>query len=505
MEDLKTLISLLSVQKIKQIEILTEGAELSPKTKALYEAIRDGDINSDEEAAQLLYNTDEKNSAYRKLKYRLNQRLINTLFFIDVQEYSRSEYQKAYGKVMKNWAAFQILLDKGVKNTAVNLAESILKSALKYDMLEISFLVLKDLKFQYGLFIDNKYKYQKYSNQFVEISELLYIKIRSEDIYLILAREILNSNNYQYTTEIQQLEQEIEQIRANDKIYKSYNITYYILQSAYYVTIIKNDINEQLAISNTAIDYFLSMNHFSNIAIFSFTEKKGVALLGLNKYDEALDCFDKCLEYIPTKGGVAWHYIHNYLFAAYILQKKYDLAYDVISIIINNPGFIKLNESYREPWYLKEAFIHFLIKIGRITPSESDSNQLRAFRLSRFNNEVSKFSKDKRGLNITINIIQMLFLIIDEKYDAVLDKLTALRQYNFRYLKRPEYSRSSNFIKMLLKIPEGDYKAALIRKKAEKYYDELINNPSDFSEHTLSLEIIPYEQLWEEILSIFPE
>ncbi|NNF22026.1 MAG: hypothetical protein HKN67_08795 [Saprospiraceae bacterium] len=128
---------------------------------------------------------------------------------------------------------------------------------------------------------------------------------------------------------------------------------------------------------------------------------------------------------------------------------------------------------------------------------------MRTFRIGRFLNDVDKFARDKRGLNITINIIQMLFLIIDEKYDDVLDKLAALKQYNFRYLKRPEYARSSNFIKMLLKIPEANYEPDLIRSKAAKFYDNLVSHTSDFSEQSMSIEIIPYEQLWKEILSIF--
>jgi hypothetical protein len=164
-----------------------------------------------------------------------------------------------------------------------------------------------------------------------------------------------------------------------------------------------------------------------------------------------------------------------------------------------------MTDSFKEPWYLKEAFIHFLIRVGRIDVEKSNASKLRPFRLGRFMNEVTVFSKDKRGLNITINIIQLLFLILDERYDDVLDKLNSLKQYNFRYLKRPEYIRQSSFIKMLLKIPDGDYRASKIREKADRYYQLLLDNPSDYSEQALSLETIPYEQLWEELLSVFPD
>ena len=110
---------------------------------------------------------------------------------------------------------------------------------------------------------------------------------------------------------------------------------------------------------------------------------------------------------------------------------------------------------------------------------------------------------DKRGLNITINIIQLLFLFVEENFDKALDKLNSLSGYNSRYLRRPEYIRPNSFIKMLIKIPDGHYKADLIEQKAAKYYQLLLDNPCDYSEHALSIEIIPYEQLWNEILEMF--
>ena len=90
MEDVKALVNLLSIQKVKQIEIITENAEMSPMTRQFYEGVRDGLFEDDAAASNALYGDNENNPAYRKLKYRLKQRLINTLFFIDIQEYSKT-------------------------------------------------------------------------------------------------------------------------------------------------------------------------------------------------------------------------------------------------------------------------------------------------------------------------------------------------------------------------------------------------------------------------------
>lgn len=505
MEDIKALVNLLSLQKVKQIEIITEDAEMSPMTRQFYEGVRDGLFEDDAAASIALYGDDENNPAYRKLKYRLKQRLINTLFFIDIQEYSKTNYEKALHRSLKNWSAFKILLDRGLRKTAVDLIETVLKNSIKYDLVELNLLILKDLKFQYGIYIDNKYKHGKYSQMYLQYKHIYDLKSSVEDHYVYLANIIVNSKTYEYDSNIKAIERKLNELDSEIEGIDSYYLKFYFYNALSFAAIIKKDNNQLLRLCERAISYYSAKSGFSPLALYQFYQKKGIALLSLKDYSEAEKILNYCFSFNPKEGSVSWQFNYNYLFTTQILKKDYLAAYEVLSKVVNNTGFRGLNENFRETWYLKEAFIQFLISIGKINPDDSDAEPLRGFRLSRFMNEVPVFAKDKRGLNITINILQMLFLIVEEKFDEVLDKLAALRQYNFRYLKRPEYKRSSSFIKMLLKIPEGDYKAALITKKSDKFYQELLENPSDYSEHALSLEIIPYEQLWDEILIMFKD
>ena len=505
MEDLITLVKLLSKQKIKQIEIITEDAEMSPKTRALYEGIRDGMISNDEDAMQLLYGDVDNGTAFRKLKYRLKQRLVNTLFFIDIQAYSKSQYQRAHANALKSWSAYNILIDKGLRPVALEFAENALKLCLKNDLLNLSLVILKELKFQYGIFTSNKYKFQKYDSQYKEVKQLYDLRDEIDEIYIVIAQTVLQSRSLDTELDLDYLEKRIVGILNDGIILSSYFTTYFAFTSWYYIKYLQQDVEAQVDITTKAIRYFEPKQDLNSAGIFTFTQKQGVALLTQGNYEKSIQSFNNCLILLPTAGKISWHNLYDYIFIANILQRDYDKACLALSTVINHKGHQEIGERFKEPWYVKEAFMHFLIRIGKVDQEALEQVKLRPFRLNRFLNEVSTFSKDKRGLNITINILQMLFLIVEERYDDVLDKLSALRQYNFRYLKRPEYARSSNFIKMLLKIPEGDYKASTIRKKAQKYYEQLLKHPNDYSEHALSLEIIPYEQLWEELLSIFPE
>ncbi len=134
MQDLKAIVNLLSTQKHKQIEIITEDAQLSEKTKLLYDNVKEGNFDTDEDAAKALYNSNEKNESYRKLKYRLKERLINTLFFIDIQNYSKSAFEKAINRNYKHWSSARILLEKGLRGPSMTILENSLKTSMKFDM-----------------------------------------------------------------------------------------------------------------------------------------------------------------------------------------------------------------------------------------------------------------------------------------------------------------------------------------------------------------------------------
>jgi len=145
LQQLQTLISLLTKQKINQIEILTEDVKLSEKSRSLYDGVLSGEFLSDDDAALSLYGSTKQNPAYRKLKYRLKQRLINTVFFIDSQKYSRSAYEKALTQAYKNWAASKIIQRKGLNSLHVQISEVVLKQTLNFHIIELSLLISQEI------------------------------------------------------------------------------------------------------------------------------------------------------------------------------------------------------------------------------------------------------------------------------------------------------------------------------------------------------------------------
>ncbi|MEL6989086.1 MAG: hypothetical protein AAGK97_14835, partial [Bacteroidota bacterium] len=107
------------------------------------------------------------------------------------------------------------------------------------------------------------------------------------------------------------------------------------------------------------------------------------------------------------------------------------------------------------------------------------------------------FTKDKRGLNIAILIVHVLFLLHLKKYNQIIDRTEALNQYCYRYLRTDDTFRSNCFIKMLLQIPKADFNRMRTERYAEKFVNKLRSMPLSVSTQSAEVEFFPYEDLWE--------
>ena len=153
-------------------------------------------------------------------------------------------------------------------------------------------------------------------------------------------------------------------------------------------------------------------------------------------------------------------------------------------------------DNLREMWSIFEAYLHYLVDQGLVRPEEEDT-RFNKFRLGKFLNNTPIFSRDKRGMNIPILIIQILFMINQQKYHSAIDKIDAIEKYCSRYLTKNDTFRSNCLIKMLLQIPICSFHRVAVERKTEKYLHKLKRVPLEVAKQTYEIEIIPYENLWK--------
>jgi len=367
---------------------------------------------------------------------------------------------------------------------------------------DLSLMLCQDLSFHYGIYDYNRKKDVFYSDLVNHYQHLLNLTVEAKKCFKFYAQHI---NLQKTSTQIildENIERSLELVTKNLEATDSFSFKYNAFNALYFKSYLEKDYPELEKISRAAIKYFRKKEGFSTIGEFSFLQKLGISYQAQGKYAEAIDTYHDVLKINPKEGTSPWYNIRNHLFNTHLAIKEYQNAYKYLLDVTTFSGFTKLFDTTKEPWRVKEAYMHLLIKMKKVIEDQDAENKLRPFRINRFLNEVPHFSKDKRGLNIAVLIIHVLFLFINKKEFEIEDRLNALGQYSFRYLRNDETLRSNAFIKMLQKLPLANFHPVRLKRHVEKFHKRLLETPMNISEQSAEIEIIPYEHLWEIVIEL---
>ena len=97
-------------------------------------------------------------------------------------------------------------------------------------------------------------------------------------------------------------------------------------------------------------------------------------------------------------------------------------------------------------------------------------------------------------------VAQLLFLLEKKSYNAATERIDRLKSYANRQLKKEEYHRAIQFIRLLQQLSKAEFQVEHL-SNTDKYYNRLIETPFFYRGLTSELEVIPYEKLWNLILS----
>ena len=496
MEELKALISLINKNKIKQIELITPGKRSNSKVQKLYDLIAEGKADSDENLQEVLYGGQaRKEFYYRRTKNKLKERLINTIFFIDQNQTNFTNYQKAYYSAIRHEAAIKILLARLLRQPAIGLSERVLRTAIKYELTDTVLFLARTLKLHYGGAVGDRRKYQKYRDLFTRYLKLQQLEMLAEEYYTDI--NFHSTNSRENKEEVMQLANRYSaELRKKTKGKDSYRLmlySYMIHSTAFQLA---GNFQAAIEVCREAIQYFDAKKNISTPTIrISFSFRILACQVNSKKFEQA-----KCdaRSYLAMVGEGTWNWFSGmqyYLIAAFH-TKDFTLAYEIVQKAVNHPGYKKLYQNLAEEWHVYQGFIHYLTRIGKIPHPPATTR----FRIRKFLNEVPIYSNDKRGINITILILQILLLLERKKYGEIIDRVESIKMYAHRYLRKGNTFRSDCFIKMLMQLPAASFHKAAVIRKAEKYRQRLESEEEQATNSNPEIEIIPYELLWEYVL-----
>ena len=500
MEELIGLINIVSKNKVKNIEVIGSPTNYQSKMQKLYDGIASKRFNTSKDAENFLFPKDPNRSQkLKRLTNRLTKRLLNTLFFIDINQPKFNEAQKAYYACYKDFAALKMLIGRGNRSTSVKLGERLLKKGLDFEFTDLALDVLKELRIMYGTVLNDWKKYRRCNELLNEQFEIFRLELKAEGYYIDIARHFVGSN----ATKKEIGSMAINYAENLGQYLKRIN-TQRFISMAYMVIVLKHEINNNyqqvIEYSDQAIDLLeLKGERKNKTFIISFCTKKINAWIKLGNLEKSEAAIHGILQLIE-KNQLNWIIIKDLHLKLLFHAGAYRRAFELYDAVYTKKRFDKIPENYNEQWKLYNAYLHYFIAAGKIVLTKKESEKFGKFRLGKFLNEIPVYAKDKRGGNIQALILQVLFLILNKEYEKSNKQLDALKSYTHRYLKKDSTYRSNCFIHMLMILPKAYHHKKAAVRKARKFRNRLAEMPLATADQNAELEIVPYENLWEIVL-----
>ena len=405
-------------------------------------------------------------------------------------------YAKEYFYCCKYIAVAKILARFYAKESAINFFSKVFKKAV---FNEFPIYVAESslhLRNYYGIKKGNLDKFNFYNEHYKMAQRDWLAENKAQEYYGLLmipyAKEKANKNDIhrqaaQFHKELQQYEDEVKS-----------PFFFFLL---FYIEVILHmcigEYEKTIEVCKKAINYFQAKPYVYHTALSAFYHNQLACLTQLRRFEEAEKITRESSNFL-IPGSHNWYRNKELILILSFHSRAYQAGYEAFRSAKAHTGFCFLAPTIKETWLIYEAYIYFLISLGKIKPHQDFHS--RQFRINKFLNCVPIFSQDRRGLNIPILILQILFMIIRKDYEKAANRIRAIEKYNTRHVRGKELLRSNIFIKMLiLVLNQGFYKEGVIRK-AGKYIKKLREHPLHITKQAHEIEILPYEHIWRLIL-----
>ncbi|HSI91270.1 MAG TPA: hypothetical protein VK927_09145 [Adhaeribacter sp.] len=430
------------------------------------------------------------NAEGRMVRVRLRKKLLNHLFFLD--------FTDAYIKVSHRYEQNSLdLLHQArilIKESEYQISEKLLRSALKIAKdAEFTSIVLTCIEQLRGIYVQtgNTLQFQKVSRLLEHYRSLHQKEQEAESLYYMARLEINRSVNAKKSF-LPKLEKMVAQLKALWKEDRSfYLFELYYKTNIWYQELTNNFTNIVQITSET--EQLLASGKINSKRFDDRYNKyvKVYAHLRARQFTEGLAFAEMYAQSFNRASNNWFAFMENYFLLA-MHARRYEIATNIIKEINLNPFFPKITKIARERWELYRSYLYF------INPSQ---DLLRQFNYQAFMAATPEYSKDKQGFNVAILILQFLHFLKAKEVEPLLYRIENLKKYSGRHFKDNFSIRSQLFFKLLMLAVREDLKPDACRRKGRALADKLAATPAPGDAYA-EIEIIPYEQLWEQILEM---
>jgi hypothetical protein len=502
MKELLELRKLFNRNKIRQLEIL--GHPIHPdmppsRFQVMYKALVNGEVQTDEQAADLL-GLDSQDRAFRRFKLDFRRRLYTTLLFLDTDNTEVfNATQKASFYCWRRTALMETLWQRRCYENARVVAEEMIEVALKYDQVTVVMEISKVLKRYYSQYNPNRERYKFYLELNKKYTTFWLAENKARMCYEQMVMPFVKSKSSQLN--VADLgEAYLKELRplasfCDTQIFLGLYFTIEIM-----VPMIRFNWEEALKLCEYSEERFKEKGEVSNRIMNAIWTNKAICLMMLRAYELAIELIKLKLSK-SVSGSSPWFRSMELMVIVAIKSEQYSLAWKSINEISEAPQFLTTPSNLKESWQILFAYLVVLVLKSEFEIPLEDNDKIKNFRLGKFLNEVPERSKDKKGLNVTILILQIQYLLFQGDFEKIEMRTESLRKYQSRYLSTEVgYYRTNIFIKILCGLIPSKFRKESFLKKTKLLFEYLQKTSPTFSQERHEIEVIPYEKQYQWIV-----
>jgi tetratricopeptide (TPR) repeat protein len=499
MKSLKEITQIITRLKTTKLEVIDDIPDMDSKDhlSRLFAGIKNGTIGSDQQAAQVIYGSTYIDSKYTTLKNRLRTKLLNTLFFLDIKPPEHSVSAEGFYKTFKYTFWVRTLLILGARQTAIKLAEKALALAIRFSLTNEAVQLLADLRYQTSI-TASKTEYEKYDVQLKQELINLNGEILAKEYYERIVLEFAKSTEERpdLTAVMLGYITSLDSLNPKPQSYEFYKWAFMV---KIFALQIRQEYEEAIIACNEAEKFHLQFEHLaSNIRLGEVVVQKLACHLQLRQFDKGAETARRCSE-LFREGINSWFSYMNTYFLLAMNTQHFQEANTIYNQVTSNDRFNFQLEATRELWRIYGAFLEFALQTTYLKERGKEGY---SFDIAKFLRDVPSYKKDKRGHNVSILVLHILILLQQNDFDSIISRMDALKTYRTRYLQVSSNKQSAIFFKMLMIMENCSFGYKETSKKAQKYYDKLLEVSSDADEMQEGLQILPFDWLWKQVLEM---
>jgi tetratricopeptide (TPR) repeat protein len=454
----------------------------------------------EEEILDSFFNTTKKQNNKSKVKNRLEHKLISDMW-AGINNFDLINDMVNAKPFLSKMVTIGLIFNKISERTiAIEIFHRVVRYSRQYGFAYEVIPALQGLCSHYGYTEPNSKKFEEFNHDLLRLNEEAYHNNILNAHYAKVTHYLVQFGGKINTTQMEEIREAKNIMHTILEKYPTFLNTTLYFDVAYNYYRLTNDF--QAAI-HLCMKYYSDMDlNDKNQRLFHFTVTKNLAVLyfQLGKYTLAEEYF-LVAKSIPTQINRYWIYITSTYFSNLMHQKRFNDALDLFIEVSSKRAMHKW-PLYDQAWSIREAYLQWMIQAKKLEITDEQRSVLRPFKINKFLNEVPFYSKDKAGANISLIIVQILFLLLDGKLSKIVDRKDALAQYAHRYIKKNNYTRSQYFINLIINAINCGFNPVRTRAHTQRTYNLLLKQEIAHDENDPHIEIIPYEIQWEILLSI---